>query len=254
MIVRVMRTLRNRARWSLQELKSRFERAPDGLPVPPRELRSLVSGDPRDTVSSFLHMGSLCASRIVETLRKNGTDIHSLHAILDFGCGCGRTIRHFRSLRHPKLYGTDYNQMLIDWCKRNLAFVRFDVNQLQPPLIYPDENFELIYAFSVFTHLPPALQKRWIQELSRTLKPNGYLVISTLGEWALGKRPDLRDLLKAGELVSVNDRVAGTNACSAYHTLRSVQDHLASGLEIVEFIPQGVGQDFYLLRKLSDRT
>src|SRR5262245_15136803 len=101
-----MRTLGDGARWPLHALRSRFERAPDGLPVPPRKLRFLVSGDERDTVATFLHMGGLCAQRIVETLRKHGTDIHDLDAILDFACGCGRTIRHFRSLQRPKLYGT----------------------------------------------------------------------------------------------------------------------------------------------------
>src|SRR5262245_58993833 len=134
--VSVMKTIRAGARWPFEKLSSRFARGPDGLPVPPRELRFLVSGDARDTVASFLGMGRLCARRIVDVLRKHGTDIDRLDAILDFGCGCGRTIRHLRPLRHPTLCGTDYNPLLVEWCSHNLAFARFDVNRLQPPLSY----------------------------------------------------------------------------------------------------------------------
>jgi SAM-dependent methyltransferase len=212
-----------------------------------------VSGDPRDTVSSFLHMGSWCAGRIVETLRKNGTDIQRLRAILDFGCGCGRTIRHFRSLTPAELYGSDCNPAQIDWCRRHLVFGRFDVNQVAPPLSYADGRFDLVYAFSVFTHLSPALQIAWIRELWRVLEPRGHLAFSVHGESELRRNPRFRDLAEAGMLVSDNDDAAGTNGCNAYHTLKSVQGHLTDGFELVEYIPADDGQDFYLFRKPSAR-
>jgi len=63
----------------------------DGLPIPPQELRWLVSGDPNDSKSSFSNMGRLCTQRIVEALKKTGVEIDSFDAVLDFGCGCGRT-------------------------------------------------------------------------------------------------------------------------------------------------------------------
>ena len=219
---------------------------PDGLPIPPAELRYLVSGDPNDTASSFFDMGSLCARRIVESLNKADVEIDSFDAILDFGCGCGRTIRHFRTLGKAKLYGTDYNPTLIDWCHRNLPFGRFGLNQLHPPLVYPGEAFDLVYAFSVFTHLPESLQFSWMKELSRVLRPAGYLVISTLplGMLAEGKR--------TGQMVVCKGSEAGANACLAYHAFAYVEEKLAKGFEVVEFIEGGVGQDFYFLRKLTD--
>ena len=218
----------------------------DGLPIPPQELRYLVSGDPKDTKSSFFSMGGLCAQRIVEALKKTGVEIDSLDAILDFGCGCGRTIRHFRTLKKAKLYGTDINPKLIDWCSRNLPFARFGMNPLRPPLVYPAEAFDLVYAFSVFTHLPESLQFSWMRELSRVLRPAGYLVISTLPlEFvAAGQR--------TGEMVVLGDESQpGANAYTAYHAFAYVKEKLAKGFEVVEFIERGVGQDFYLLRKLT---
>ncbi len=219
--------------------------APDGLPIPPQELRHLVSGDPNDTESSFFDMGRHCAQRIVKALKKAEVEIDSFDAILDFGCGCGRTIRHFGTLKKAKLYGTDYNPKLIDWCTRNLTFARFGVNQLHPPLVYPGKAFDLVYAFSVFTHLPESLQFSWIRELSRVLRPGGYLVISTL---PLGK---LAEAKRTGQMVVYSESKAGENACLAYHAFAYVKGKLAKGFEIVEFIDGGGGQDVYLLRKMT---
>ncbi|MGC2627712.1 MAG: class I SAM-dependent methyltransferase [Candidatus Udaeobacter sp.] len=222
--------------------------APDGLPIPPQELRHLVSGDPNDTKSSFFDMGRHCTQRIVEALKKTEVEIDSFDAILDFGCGCGRTIRHFGTLKKAKLYGTDYNPKLIDWCSRNLPFGQFSVNQLHPPLVYPERAFDLVYAFSVFTHLPESIQFSWMRELSRVLRPAGYLVISTL---PLGMLPEDR---RTGQLVVRKESEAGTNACLAYHTFAYVKEKLAKGFEVVEFIGSPHGQDFYLLKKLTEAT
>src|SRR4051794_8955518 len=98
-----------------QAMRDWMEGTPDGLPIPPARLRYLVSGDPNDSRLSFFEMGSLCARRIGESLKKADVEIESFDAILDFGCGCGRTIRHFRNLKKTKLFGTDYNPKLIDW-------------------------------------------------------------------------------------------------------------------------------------------
>jgi SAM-dependent methyltransferase len=155
--------------------------APDSLPIPPRELHALVSGDDELDISAFFDVGRFCADSVVGLLKKQGLDIDDLGAILDFGCGCGRVIRYFSSLKRAKLYGTDYGPKMIDWCKKNLPFAEFDVNALNPPLVYGHGSFGLIYAFSVFTHLSETLQMAWLAELPRVLKPGGCLLLTTMG-------------------------------------------------------------------------
>ena len=221
--------------------------APDGLPIPPEGLRFLISGVRDYPVADFLDMGRLCFRRIREALLNHGVAIRDLQAILDFGCGCGRTLRHFADSENTRLHGTDYNAELIKWCRPNLAFAQFDVNQLQPPLVYRGQTFDLIYAFSVFTHLPEALQHRWIEEFTRILRPDGYLVLSTMPERMLPAEDQER--FRNGQLVVLRAADAGTNACTAFHPHAYMKDALAPGYEILEFIPGGVGQDFWLLRK-----
>ena len=54
-----------------------------------------------------------------------------------------------------------------------------------------------------------------------------------------------------GQMVVLGDEgKAGTGACGTYHAFAYVKEKLAKGFEVVEFIERGVGQDFYLLRKL----
>ncbi len=215
----------------------------DGLPYPNMDLRALVSGDPEDTRASFQQVGRTCLNRIADSLRKDGANLNDFNDILDFGCGCGRTIRHFQHLKPEQLIGTDYNPKLIQWCQQNLPFARFDVNQLNPPLGCEDEKFELVYAFSVFTHLPESLQLAWMVELRRVLKPTGYLALSTLGLDCLSAEQ------RTGELVVLREHDAGKNQCSAYHAFDYVRDTLGKGFSIVDFVERGVGQDFYLLKK-----
>jgi predicted SAM-dependent methyltransferase len=44
-----------------------------------------------------------------------------------------------------------------------------------------DGSFDLIYALSVFTHIPVQWQMAWLQELHRVLRPRGYLLCTVLG-------------------------------------------------------------------------
>jgi trans-aconitate methyltransferase len=125
------------------------------LPIPPRKLIVLVAGNAN--ITYFLHGGQLAAQSIRETLQRNNVPMESFHTMLDFGCGCGRVIRNWRSLDRTDIYGSDYNHELIAECGRNLHFAHFESNDLAPPLRHESDKFDLIFALSVFTHLPGEL-------------------------------------------------------------------------------------------------
>jgi SAM-dependent methyltransferase len=232
--------------------------ASDGLPIPPEDLHFLITGNHTFGIADFLNIGGGCAGNVVDLLKKHGVDIDCLDAILDFGCGCGRTIRHFRALQRTKVFGTDYDQRLIKWCRKNLPFATFTVNQLCPPLDYRERMFDCIYAFSVFTHFSRELQLEWMQELSRVLKPDGYVLLSMQGEaYATNLPAPERERFAAGELVVQNEDAVGKGECMAYHPYRYVEQTLASGFDLLDFFPGEVidpsrgmiSQDIYFLRR-----
>src|SRR5262249_50258042 len=110
---------------------SRLKGAPDGLPLPPARLMFLVQGT--TNVQEFVTDGRGTAQGVLDVLKGSGVEIDNCSSILDFGCGCGRVIRHVHSLTGARCYGSDYNPRLIEWCKRNLRFAQFDVNGASPP-------------------------------------------------------------------------------------------------------------------------
>lgn len=227
--------------------------APDGLAIPPADLLFLVAGT--TSIAWFLEGGDRAARTIREALVRRGVAIDDLEAILDFGCGCGRVLRHWQGLHRARVFGTDYSPKLVQWSGQNLPFVDVSANRLAPPLAYKEAEFDLVYAFSVFTHLTEDLQVPWMNELSRVLKPGGHLLVSTHGEsYAHRLNGAERRRFTSGSLVVKNDVSApGSNTCSAYHPLAYVRDHLSVDLQLVDFQPEGARgnphQDLYVLLK-----
>jgi SAM-dependent methyltransferase len=234
----------------------RICQASDGLPIPDTHLIDAVILSKE--VAWFLHSGRLCSDSIRYALLKNGYKIEDFGAILDFGCGCGRVIRHWNALsKGHRIYGTDINPELIAWDQKHLNKIAdFRVNGLEPPLNYPDGLFDFIYAISVFTHLTEELQYAWIDELRRVLKLGGLLMMTVHGEsrfYQLSLAEQRQ--FSAGSLVVKNCASPGSNSCGAYHPEFYVRNCLVRKYEVVDFIPRGLrdaDQDIYLFQKYSN--
>jgi SAM-dependent methyltransferase len=226
-------------------------RPPDGLPLPPARLRVRVAG----TASAgwFLEGGRLAAETIRDVLERNGTRLDDLRTKLDFGCGCGRVLRHMANLR-GEIYGADVDAHAIAWCRENLPFAHFERNDLALPLSHDNGSLDLVFALSVFTHLPVDLQHRWMQELTRVLRPGGLLLLTTHGDPYLKRlTASERAVFSSGEVVVRCDQLAGTNLCTAFHPRTYVQQSLGRELELIDFVAEGAKgnpyQDLFLLRK-----
>jgi len=235
-----------------RNLRHSDDSAPDGTPVPPVDLILSVSGTL--DISWFIKSGELAIQSIIDTMQRNGLNTAEFQSILDFGCGCGRVIKHGRFFEDAEIHGTDYNPKSIKWCKLNIPFAHFATNKLIPPLHYGGSQFDFIYALSVFTHLPERAQFLWINELQRVLKPQGYLLITTHGEHYFDTLSSTEQKqFRSGNLVVRHKDAAGTNLCCAYHPQKYVQQKLVKGFEIIDFVPQGAKgnphQDLYLMRK-----
>jgi SAM-dependent methyltransferase len=197
----------------------------------------------------FVESGAATYAAIVEHVPRD-----NLSSVLDFGCGCGRVLRHWNDF-NGELCGSDVNSDAVHWCRANLPHVaRVEVNGGAPPLVFDDSSFDLVYAVSVFTHLTEPLQLAWRDELRRVLRPGGYLIVTTQGR---AYRPRLlseeRDRFDRGELVVRRPQVAGTNLCSSYHPAPYLRGPFAERFEFLRFTEEIGGgslrQDLSLLRK-----
>lgn len=230
------------------------EVGPDGIPLPPAPLRLKVDGRSADP-EEFLRWSERGWRRIRRVLGDAGVDIERLGPVLDFGCGCGRHARNWQGFEGVTLYGCDVNPELVGWCDEHLGFMTAEVNPLEPPTRYEDDQFQLIYAFSVFTHLTEPLQRAWMAELRRILRPGGWLLFTTLGEHHTDRlSASGRRRFQAGELVVEHPRFAGQNLCTAYHPPAYVTGRMLDGYSLVRATdgrsPELPGlQDVYLVRR-----
>jgi SAM-dependent methyltransferase len=230
--------------------------ADDGLPLPPARMRTQV-GPLHADARFFLESGKHNADLIRSLLEEQGRPVESLDALLDWGCGCGRLLRQWARIDGTRVSGCDINPKMVDWCRVNLPFADVEVNQLSPPLPYAEASFDLVYAFSVMTHLSDELQHAWVAECGRVLRPGGLFLFSTLGEYFVSRdrlTPDERNSFERGNLVVLYERSAGSSLCSAYHPPEYVRSELARDLDAVAFRPAADDgrHDIHVLRKAAD--
>lgn len=235
-----------------REINLRRNGAPDGLPLPSQHLIFDVIGC--DWKAVYYDSGRIIVDDMIALLRIHGIKLIDIRNVLDFGCGCGRLIRHFHSSTDAAMHGTDYNRTLVDWCKLNLPVAVFGKNELDPPLPYDDSTFDFVYARSVFTHLPADLQQSWLGELRRVLRPGGTLYFSMHGRTLAGRlgREDRRRFDNAQLVVTYATR-AGENLCSTFASQDYVDRHLRDGFDRIAFVEGRdelhLGQDVHLMRR-----
>lgn len=234
-----------------------------GRPVPPARLRVLVSGTA--DVDFFLDTGRRQAALFRAMVERHGGRLEDMGAVLDFGVGCGRIARHWADLGGPQVFGCDPNRDLVRWCRENLPHVNAATSEDGPPLPYGDGGFDLVYALSIFTHLPEPSARAWMAELRRVLRPGGLLLLTTAGA-AYRERlePGDRARYDRDEEVVQFDSASGTNLCIAYHSPGYVRTRMLDGFELLEaFVtpehPDEAGaariaQDVYLARAAASEA
>ena len=151
----------------------------DGLPIPPPAMRQLTTLNILG-VRRHVDDGIQVAREIEDAVLRQDIDPKSLAAVIEFGSGCGRVLRHLKpKWPDTRLYGTDIDRPMIEWCVRNLGGVaQFSVNGYAPPLGFDDRSADVIYLISVFTHLDESVQLEWLREFHRVLKPGGLLLLT----------------------------------------------------------------------------
>jgi SAM-dependent methyltransferase len=185
----------------------------------------------------------------MEALVKVQFDFRTVDTILEFGCGSARLLRLLRCIPNVKLIGSDMNSVCIDWCRKNIAGVEFHQNEVQPPLAFVQEStIDLIFACSVFTHIALDLQKLWLEELYRILKPGGIFLCTVLGERyieSMLSRQDQEILARDGsfelgpdhERISLSSKKTGQD--DVFQTREQVLESFGSVFDVIDYLERG---------------
>jgi len=147
---------------------------------PPRGDIYTGSGD-------FIAQGELQCSHLF-----NYSHIQPDHRVLDIGSGIGRTAVRLSSFLNAEgsYEGFDVVEKGVRWCQdkitKDLSNFRFQYIPLHNDLYnensqsaldfvfpYPDQEFDMAFLFSVFTHLAANEIRHYLKEIHRVLKPGG---------------------------------------------------------------------------------
>ena len=232
------------------------------VPLPPLELAERVGRG-----AAFDGVGRATRREILERLPENWSFAGS--RVLDFGCGAGRTLRHFvTEAEVGEFHGCDIDGPSIDWLAENLSPpLHVFRNEEAPPLPLEGDSFDLVWAVSVFTHLAD-LWASWLLELHRILREGGLLFATIHGpdrseEWARvphDARPERpagqREADRVGMNVLNHGRGWDDGGPTVFHSEWWIREHWGRAFVVESVEERGVmlgpewnGQGVVVLRK-----
>ena len=167
----------DRASYLLPKVSRENETPCAELSIPPLELRihTYLGSDSE----AYLTTGKRYVKKMVDILEMSGVSVEPGARVLDFGCGDGMMLRHFREIAESgEVWGVDINGTEMIWCQQHLSPpFKFATTTSFPHLPFEDGYFDFIYSFSVFTHICD-LAETWLLELRRILRRGGVLYVT----------------------------------------------------------------------------
>lgn len=99
--------------------------------------------------------------------------------VLDFGCGWGRLLRLIHKyVPEGGIYGVDPWDQSLELCRSCGVRGHLALSDYVPDSLPFDRRFDMIYAFSVFTHLSQKTTLRVLSTLRRSISDQGRLFVT----------------------------------------------------------------------------
>lgn len=126
------------------------------------------------------------ASRFVKVvliqLAKHGLSLSDESVAVDFGSGWGRYTRFMLKYVHPdNLYGLEVSSSMVEHCRKAFGMANFLKVDTLPPCPLRSSMVDLVFGYSVFSHLAPHCADAWIAEFARITKPGALVLMTTQG-------------------------------------------------------------------------
>lgn len=240
----------------------------DRFPLPDTRDREHYHGDAH---ASYWLSGLSDFLRLRATTEKAGVSMEDAR-YFELGCGSGRVVRHVACHSGADTWCCDLNLRHAEWIRAFLPTrIKVFHNHALPHLPLPNNHFDIVSAFSVFTHIDD-FEFAWLLELRRILRPGGiaYITFQSERTWDTYKQNWIRD-----QLMPLRNQITEFNVCEellagplpkektvlwwpahdvynsiVFHSTRYIQREWGRFFEILEIEQQGhVYQDVVVLRR-----
>jgi SAM-dependent methyltransferase len=132
------------------------------------------------TSGTTLAAQSVCFYRKLKEMQgTHGSGDLAKARILDFGCGWGRLTRMLaKDLDPGLLYGCDPVEDILDVSRRTGVPAELARSKFLPESLPFEEKFDLVFSFSVFTHISEAAHLASLKAIHGGLNPGGLFVVT----------------------------------------------------------------------------
>ena len=97
--------------------------------------------------------------------------------VLDYGCGSGLLVNYLQKF-YQNVEGVDASKELIEiGLKRKLPLKLVRIEDFDEWAASNISKYDLIFLFDVLEHIPVEIQFEFLQKLTKTLNPNGQILI-----------------------------------------------------------------------------
>lgn len=129
----------------------------------------------------YFYNGRESATSLRNIIAGEGLDPDQEFSLLEFACGYGCVSRHMANIfPHVDLACCDIHDEAIEFLGKELG-CRPILSSHSPEALEIDEQFEVVFALSFFSHMPRTTWLRWLRTLLARVKPGGILVFTTQG-------------------------------------------------------------------------
>lgn len=130
--------------------------------------------DLKGVLYSYFKIGVSTANNIHTILKEHGVEPGR---ILDFGSGYGRVARFLPAVfPAADVFVSDVKTSGTNFLRQRMGLGQ--VVHSEDPSSFPQQKFDVIFALSVFTHLPKTTFKAWMDVLINSVAPGGVLIFT----------------------------------------------------------------------------
>jgi SAM-dependent methyltransferase len=221
------------------------------VPLPPFHLanRVLALEGYHDVFEAYERLGAETRTTLLDLLPDDWS--FEDRRVLDFGCGAGRTLRHFlNEANRAEVWGADIDAASIRWLEQSLSPpLHVRRSPVLPPLGLEYGSLDLAWAISVFTHLTDS-STAWLLELHRLLKPGGLLIATYMGRWNSEVfTGEAWDEDRVGRNVLRHNQNWDSGGPMVLMSDWWVRAHWGRAFEILDVVSQVHGQTWVLMQK-----
>lgn len=136
----------------------------------------------RNPLRDYLADGWRTLSELQRVLDAAGKSLYRCASFLEFASGHGRFTRHLAQVLPPQAVTvSDVVPGSVIFASHHFGVRGFE-SVSDPAQLHIPGQYEVVFALSLFSHLPDATWQAWLARLYTAVAPGGVLVITTHGE------------------------------------------------------------------------